>query len=456
MTAGKRLDPTARGLGIAAALALLLALPAPAGAAHTQRAPALKLAGGAVQRLAVCGRARRALIVKQGAAVSARLRPRGRRAVLSIARCRDGRWSRLSQNRFRHRRRARRALPTAAAGDLRVRLRIGRRLRMAYVHVAEDLVDVPVKFRVANVNRSKLSCQSDGGSYTIAGRLTAPRRALDGSGGVTLYLHEFSFGQFFWSWPEERYDYGRALARAGHASVAIDRLGYGASSKPPGMGVCLGSQADSAHQLIGALRAGGYSAGGGPAPRFRKVALAGHSAGGAAAEVEAYSFGDIDALVLFAQADQGFTPKVTLASANMGSRCAGGGDARAGADYAYFSQSDDEFRSFQFRTAESRIANAVTARRNPDPCGDVNSLVPAIAANQANVGSVTVPVLLMYGTGDAVYDQPKAGEDQRKLFSGSKDVTLRFFADQAHGLVFESRAPEVRATAADWLTRRGL
>jgi alpha-beta hydrolase superfamily lysophospholipase len=67
-----------------------------------------------------------------------------------------------------------------------------------------------------------------------------------------------------------------------------------------------------------------------------------------------------------------------------------------------------------------------------------------------------VPVLLMYGTGDAVYDQPQAGDDQRRLFTGGHDVTLRYFADQAHGPTFESRAAGVCATAADWLARRGL
>jgi pimeloyl-ACP methyl ester carboxylesterase len=276
---------------------------------------------------------------------------------------------------------------------------------------------------------------------------------------VTLYLHEFSYGQFFWDWPEERYDYGRALARAGHASVAIDRLGYDASSKPPGNAVCLGSQADVAHQVIGALRSGGYSATGSTPARFSRVALGGHSVGGAVAEIEAYSFGDADALLLYAQADQGFTPSVTLASARQGLACGSGGQPAEGGGpggYEYFSQSDAEFRYYQFRTAETRIADVVTAKRNPDPCGDVTSLAPAIAADQANAGSIKAPVLLVYGTGDPAYDQPKAGEDQRNLFTGSKDVTLRFLEGQAHGLVFEAKGPELRALAADWLTRRGL
>lgn len=447
-------------IGCAAVAIAAAALPAGADAAQATRAPALRVSGGAIKVAPVCGRPRRGAVVRQGARAMLRMRLSSRRrAVLTIARCSSGRWSRLSQKRLRGPRRLARRLPTEAAGDLRLRLRVRNRIRTVYLRVNEDLVDVPVRFAVKNLNRSKLACQSDGASYTIAGRLTAPRAALSRGDGVTLYLHEFSFGQFFWGWPEERYDFGQTLARAGHASVAIDRLGYGASSRPPGTAVCLGSQADTAHQVVAALRAGAYSAGGVAAPRFRRVALAGHSAGGAAAEIEAYSFGDIDALLLFAQADQGFTSKVTLASARMGARCAGGGDPGAGGGaggYAYFSESSEEFQSFQFRTAESRIANAVTAKRNPDPCGDVNSLVPAIAANQSNVGSIAVPVLLLYGTGDAVYDQPKAGEDQRNLFTGSKDVTLRFFDGQAHGLMFESKAGEVRDTTARWLTQRGL
>jgi pimeloyl-ACP methyl ester carboxylesterase len=275
---------------------------------------------------------------------------------------------------------------------------------------------------------------------------------------VALYLHEFSYGSFFFDWPEDRYDYGRALARAGHASVALDRLGYDDSSKPPGTDVCLGSQADIAHQVIGALRSGGYSAVGSAPSRFSRVALGGHSVGGAVAEIEAYSFRDVDALLLYSQADSDFTPQVTLASARQGMACASGGHrAKNGAPgYEYFSQSDAEFRYYQFRTAETRIADAVTARHNPDPCGDVTSLAPAIAANQANVGSISVPVLLVYGTGDPAYDQPKAGQDQRALFSGSHDVTLRFLEGQAHGLTFEAKAPELRSIAADWLSRRGL
>ena len=41
------------------------------------------------------------------------------------------------------------------------------------------------------------------------------------------------------------------MARAGHVSVTVDRLGYGASGHPPtASSVCIGSQADVAHQIV--------------------------------------------------------------------------------------------------------------------------------------------------------------------------------------------------------------
>lgn len=58
-----------------------------------------------------------------------------------------------------------------------------------------------------------------------------------------------------------------------------------------------------AHQVVLALRSGKYQADGRTAPPSRKVALAGHAYGGQIAQVEAYSFGDIDGLIVLAYAD---------------------------------------------------------------------------------------------------------------------------------------------------------
>src|SRR3712207_3623837 len=98
----------------------------------------------------------------------------------------------------------------------------------------------PLTFPVENVNRSQLPCSADGERYEVRGTLVAP--AGPQARAVTLYLHEFSFGSWFWRFPDERYDYAAALARQGHTAVVIDRLGYGPSSTPDGLATCLGAQ----------------------------------------------------------------------------------------------------------------------------------------------------------------------------------------------------------------------
>ncbi len=136
--------------------------------------------------------------------------------------------------------------------------------------------DIAVSFQVRNVNRSKLPCHADGKTYTVNGHLVAPRGSLSHGvrmDAVTLYLHGLGVGQFFWRFRNvPGYDHAAAQARAGHASVVIDRLGYDLSGKPYGKKICLGARADIAHQIITDLRTGHYSIGSRPAvPRFAKV-----------------------------------------------------------------------------------------------------------------------------------------------------------------------------------------
>jgi len=160
----------------------------------------------------------------------------------------------------------------------------------------------PVSFQVSNVNRSGLVCGTDGRSYTIRGHLVGTRSELR-SHRVTLYLHGLGLGEFFWRLQGvPGYDFAAGMARRGHASVVIDRLGYGASDKPQGMGSWIGGQADIAHQIIGRLKSGRYD--GAVTPRFRRVGLIGHSAGGLITEVEAYSFSDAAAIGVLAYADR--------------------------------------------------------------------------------------------------------------------------------------------------------
>src|SRR5919204_5206502 len=145
-----------------------------------------------------------------------------------------------------------------------------------------DIVDVPVSFQVQNTNTSRDPCPSDGKSYVVRGDLTGPRAAIEGPAprAATLYYEGFDTGEWMWRFRlVPGYDYVAQMARLGNVSVTVDQVGYGASGHPPGNDTCIGAQADIAHQIIGQLRSGTYSAEGTSPVKFKKIVLGAHDVG---------------------------------------------------------------------------------------------------------------------------------------------------------------------------------
>ena len=304
-----------------------------------------------------------------------------------------------------------------------------------------------VSFPVHNTNRSMVPCDSDGAAYTIVGHLVAPAENTV-MRPVVLDLHGLGFGEFFWSFDAVAgYDWAQTLAARGVASVVIDRIGYGRSGRPPGTQSCIGAQADVAHQIVQELRSGSYGLDGGEAPRFGRVALAGHSAGGAITEVEAYSFHDVEGVVVLSYADLRPSLRTLAALTQAVITCVGGGNPPG---HAPFGKSDADFQALMFHHADPRVVAAVTAMRNPEPCGDDASLLAAIATSVREVPSITVPVLLVIGDHDAVFPPP-ALESQRHLFAGSHDVTTVSIPDTGHAVTVERSVGVTRDAVVSWL-----
>jgi pimeloyl-ACP methyl ester carboxylesterase len=325
------------------------------------------------------------------------------------------------------------------------------------------VVRLPVSFDIKNVNGSVLPCPSDGAAYEVKGHLIGPASKLAPAaagrhGSVTLYLHDFSMGESFWSFAAApRYDYAAALARAGHVSVVIDRLGYGASGHPDGNQTCLGAQADIAHQIVGKLRSGDYVVEQGQPLRFDKVALAGHGVGGLIANLEAISFADVDALVAMS-----YSPQVTQRAFEQfyASReaCLGGGEPwrQGGAGgYAFFARSDDDFAADAFHSADPSVVALAKPLRTPDPCGDGASLIDGLVRDIASLSKVDVPVLLVCGRDDAM-TPAWVCPILKKRYVGSKDVSLYFVSNAGRALTLERSAPSFRRRVAAWLTGHGF
>jgi pimeloyl-ACP methyl ester carboxylesterase len=130
-------------------------------------------------------------------------------------------------------------------------------------------------------------------TYPIAGTLCA-----DGSPAgrtVEVLIPGLTYGASYWNFPLDpaRYSYVRAATAAGYATLAIDRLGTGASGRPPAAEVTAASEAVALHQVVTVLHAGQI----GPGP-FRRVVLVGHSYGSDVALREAAAYADVSGLVV--------------------------------------------------------------------------------------------------------------------------------------------------------------
>jgi len=332
---------------------------------------------------------------------------------------------------------------------------------------ADDIARMDVIFEVDNVNRSALSCSTNSLRYRVRGEVVGPASLLHGGPipVATLYLHEFSFGRFFWRFDDvPGYDHATELARAGHVSVVVDRLGYDNSDHPPGAATCLGAHADITAQIARHLRQGTYTVGDGGRPiTVQRLVLAGHSVGGSIAELAAHSPQlapdlQLAGLMIFAWADQGYSARSVEQSVRQGAECLPGGEpAYPGGPpgYAYFGRTETEFRDNVFKDADPAVVERATAKRNRDPCGDNATLARVAVVNQLGVKSITVPVLLVFGDKDAVF-QAGAMQDQAALFEGSSSVTTKSIPGAGHALTLERSAPLVRSTTAAWLTASGL
>jgi esterase/lipase len=327
---------------------------------------------------------------------------------------------------------------------------------------ATRVASVPVAFQVKNVNRSAVPCASDGADYVLRGRLVGPASLLRRHilPAATLYLHGFAFGKFLWQFPVSGYDYAASQAKAGHVSVIVDRLGYDESPGPDGNFTCIGAHADMASQVIDQLKQGSYEAGGSGPVRFERIAIAGFSVGGLLGQVVAYSFGNVDALVMFGWADQGFTQLGVQESVKQGAVCLQGGEpAEPGgpAGYAYYGQSREDFSAIAFLTADPSVIDTAFSLRNRDPCGDSASLTTAIATDNANNGRLALPILLVYGEKDALWEDPPAtAQKQRDMYTSSDDASVLMVEGAGHITILERAAPSVTHSVSNWLSDRGF
>ncbi|HUQ58288.1 alpha/beta hydrolase [Lentzea sp.] len=120
---------------------------------------------------------------------------------------------------------------------------------------------------------------------TMYGRLCVPRGATT----VQVLVPGGTYTSGYWDIPVEgqKRSVTRAMNSAGIATMAVDRIGSGRSSKPLSILVDVPNQAEAVHQVVQNLR-----------PRFSKVLVGGHSIGSAIAMAEAGRYRDVDGVLV--------------------------------------------------------------------------------------------------------------------------------------------------------------
>ncbi|GAA0547521.1 alpha/beta hydrolase [Paractinoplanes ferrugineus] len=124
--------------------------------------------------------------------------------------------------------------------------------------------------------------------YRLAGWLCRPARTTT---TVQLLMPGLTYTHRYWTGPDERSNYTAAALDSGDAVYLVDRIGTGASDRPPADEVTTTTEATVTHQVIGALRNGTVG-------RFTRVTGVGHSFGSVIWMAEAATYQDVDALVL--------------------------------------------------------------------------------------------------------------------------------------------------------------
>ncbi|MDT7649946.1 MAG: hypothetical protein QOI36_1352 [Pseudonocardiales bacterium] len=111
---------------------------------------------------------------------------------------------------------------------------------------------------------------------------------------LQILVHGFTLTRDYWNMPgvDSRYSYVAAATARGYATLAIDRIGVGTSSKPPAAAVTLDSNVEALHHVIIAARGGAITG----AP-VQELVLVGHSFGSAISVTVAGRYRDVDAVV---------------------------------------------------------------------------------------------------------------------------------------------------------------
>jgi pimeloyl-ACP methyl ester carboxylesterase len=293
---------------------------------------------------------------------------------------------------------------------------------------------------------------------TMRGTLCLP--ATGHAATIEVLLSGLTYDSIYWELPAATGlpSYQQALNTQGYATLAIDRLGTGLSSRPPSADVTFDTEVATLHQVVTDIHAGlaGH--------HFTNLVLVGHSFGSALAIGDAANHpGDSNAIVLsgwaHAEGADGTAFENVLVNADTdpvtgpGNPPAGYLTTQVGSRGTYFYNSAD---------ASPTTIQLDEATKSTMTTGELDSLEepydPTLAAN------VTVPILMAIGSDDELtcgteLTCSSAAEIvgyESQLFTSTPSLQAYLLPDAGHSINLARNAPTWFAASVNWTKSLGL
>src|SRR5262245_23992013 len=284
-------------------------------------------------------------------------------------------------------------------------------------------------------------------NYEVVGKLCFKP---NGKKVVHLLLSGATYGNVYWDFPllPQFYSYVRSLTNAGYATLNIDRIGIGASSRPPADQVTIQANAFVTHQLVQALRNGRIGS-------FSKVILVGHSLGSGIALSEQAQYGDANGLILTGflhAAGPGFAEvRTRIYPAQNGPRF-----ANQNLPDGYFTTIPGKRPAFYFTpVADPDVIARDEQTKETITLGEANTF-PPLVFSPTDAQSIHVPVLFVIGNRDNVFcTPPQCSEAQieTSYYPADAQVEMRVLPGTGHDLNLHFTAPVFFGIAREWSER---
>jgi len=294
-------------------------------------------------------------------------------------------------------------------------------------------------------------------SAEIAGWLSIPPGASD---TLLILVHGGFYTHAYWDFPyrPQTYSCVQWAYENGWATLNIDRLGCGESSKPPGEWVDMPRNAEALHQVVQHVKTAGVGG-----RRFSRCVLVGHSLGSFTSALMQATYGGADALVLTGVFGVNANRIVATREAHeaflkmCGVTTEGGSaDRSAAPSDAQYLTLPDHRRAKKFFC--SPPAEAALIEIDTGLGGTMTRAENRTMALAADAGArVTVPTLIQVGEFDRTYYSPDRTPNCAGMYARAIDMAPANFTfaelvvDTGHNLALHPSARETYRVMADWL-----